>query len=133
MADNMTFNIIDFIAGLYPYVFDIAVLRRVAYDCGVIEITEYSELTEEQKDRCRIALLETLVLNPYQTASQTSKHGEWQEQTGSQMTTAKNIESIKNELKRLYKKYGEDEKLEQLESETANLEWMEESTFNVMC
>lgn len=125
MADNMTFNIIDFIAGLYPYVFDIAVLRRVAYDCGVIEIIEYSELTEEQKDRCRIALLETLVLNPYQTASQTSKHGEWQEQTGSQMTTAKNIESIKNELKRLYKKYGEDEKLEQLESETANLEWME--------
>ena len=120
MADNMTFNIIDFIAGLYPYVFDIAVLRRVAYDCGVIEITEYSELTEEQKDRCKIALLETLVLNPYQTASQTSKHGEWQEQTGSQMTTAKNIESIKNELKRLYKKYGEDEKLEQLESETAN-------------
>lgn len=125
MADNMTFNIIDFIAGLYPYVFDIAVLRRVAYDCGVIEITEYSELTEEQKDRCKIALLETLVLNPYQSASQTSKHGEWQEQTGSQMTTAKNIESIKNELKRLYKKYGEDEKLEQLESETANLEWME--------
>lgn len=125
MADNMSFNIIDFIAGLYPYVFDIAVLRRVAHDCGVIEITEYSELTEEQKDRCRIALLETLVLNPYQTASQTSKHGEWQEQTGSQMTTAKNIESIKNELKRLYKKYGEDEKLEQLESETANLEWME--------
>lgn len=125
MADNMTFNIIDFIAGLYPYVFDIAVLRRVAYDCGVIEITEYSELTEEQKDRCRIALLETLVLNPYQTASQTSKHGEWQEQTGSQMTTAKNIESIKNELKRLYNKYGEDEKLEQLENETANLEWME--------
>ena len=125
MADNMTFNIIDFIAGLYPYVFDIAVLRRVAYDCGVIEITEYSELTEEQKDRCRIALLETLVLNPYQTASQTSKHGEWQEQTGSQMTTAKNIESIKSELKRLYNKYGEDEKLEQLESETTNLEWME--------
>lgn len=125
MADNMTFNIIDFIAGLYPYVFDIAVLRRVAYDCGVIEITEYSELTEEQKDRCKIALLETLVLNPYQTASQTSKHGEWQEQTGSQMTTAKNIESIKNELKRLYNKYGEDEKLEQLESETTNLEWME--------
>lgn len=125
MADNMTFNIIDFIAGLYPYVFDIAVLRRVAYDCGVIEITEYSELTEEQKDRCKIALLETLKLNPYQTASQTSKHGEWQEQTGSQMTTAKNIESIKNELKRLYNKYGEDEKLEQLESETANLEWME--------
>ena len=125
MADNMTFNIIDFIAGLYPYVFDIAVLRRVAYDCGVIEITEYSELTEEQKDRCKIALLETLALNPYQTASQTSKHGEWQEQTGSQMTTAKNIEGIKNELKRLYKKYGEDEKLKQLGSETANLEWME--------
>ena len=126
MADNTQFDIInDFLAGLYPYVFDIAVLRRVAYDCGVIEITEYSELTEEQKDRCKIALLETLVLNPYQTASQTSKHGEWQEQTGSQMTTAKNIESLKNELRRLYRKYGMDEELEQLESETANMEWME--------
>lgn len=124
MADN-TFNIIDHIAGLYPYVFDIAVLRRVAYNCGVIDVTEYSEMTEEQEDRCRIALLETAVFNPYQSASQTSKHGEWQEQTGAQTTTAKNIETIKNELKRLYKKYGEDEKLEALENDGANLEWME--------
>ena len=126
MADNTQFDIInDFLAGLYPYVFDIAVLRRAAYDCGVIEITEYSELTEEQKDRCRIALLETLALNPYQTASQTSKHGEWQEQTGSQMTTAKTLESSKNERRRGYKKYAEDEQLEQLECDTANMEWME--------
>ena len=125
MADHMTFNIIAFIAGLSPYVLDLAALSRVAYDCGALETTQHSELTEEQKDRCKIALLETLVLNPYQTASQTSKHGEWQEQTGSQMTTVKNIESIKSELKRLYNKYGEDEKLEQLENETANMEWME--------
>ncbi|MGM9733868.1 MAG: hypothetical protein ACI3YT_07110 [Prevotella sp.] len=124
MADN-TFNIIDHLAGLTPYVFDISVLKRVAYDCGVIEVMDYSELTREQTDMCKIALLETLVLNPYQTASQTSKHGEWQEQTGSQTTTAKNIEAIKTELKRLYKEYGLDEKLEALENEGANLEWME--------
>ena len=115
----------DFLSGLTGYTFDISVLKRVALECGVAEVTGYFELTEEQKDRCKMGLLGTLLLTPYQSASQTDKHGEWQTQTGAQTLTAANIESIKNELKRLYRKYGENEKLEALEDADANLEWME--------
>ena len=122
---NESFDIIDYLSGLTGYTFDISVLRRVALDCGVIEVQEYSELTEEQKDRCKMGLLETLILSPHQSASQTDKHGEWQTQTGAQTLTPANIERAKDELKRLYTKYGEEEKLESLEGSGANLEWLE--------
>lgn len=120
-----SFDIYDFLSGLTGYTFDISVLRRVALECGVAEVAEYSELTEEQKDRCKIGLLETLLLTPYQSASQTDKHGEWQTQTGAQTLSVSNIERVKDELRRLYKKYEEDEKLENLENADANLEWLE--------
>ena len=122
---NESFDIHDFLSGLTGYTFDISVLKRVALECGVAEVAEYSELTEEQKDRCKIGLLETLLLTPYQSASQTDRHGEWQTQTGAQTLSAANIERVKSELKGLYKKYGEEEKLESLENADANLEWME--------
>ena len=122
---NESFDIHDFLSGLTGYTFDISVLKRVALECGVAEVAEYSELTEEQKDRCKIGLLETLLLTPYQSASQTDRHGEWQTQTGAQTLSAANIERVKSELKGLYKKYEEDEKLENLENADANLEWME--------
>ena len=122
---NESFDIHDFLSGLTGYTFDISVLKRVALECGVAEVAEYSELTEEQKDRCKIGLLETLLLTPYQSASQTDRHGEWQTQTGTQTLSAANIERVKSELKGLYKKYEEDEKLENLENADANLEWME--------
>lgn len=120
-----SFDIYDFLSGLTGYTFDISVLRRVALECGVAEVAEYSELTEEQKDRCKIGLLETLLLTPYQSASQTDRHGEWQTQTGAQTLSVSNIERVKDELRRLYKKYEEDEKLENLENADANLEWLE--------
>ena len=123
---NESFDIYDdFLSGLTAYTFDISVLKRVALECGVAEVKEYSELTEEQKDRCKIGLLETLLLTPYQSASQTDRHGEWHTQTGAQTLSAANIERVKNEIKGLYKKYGEEEKLESLENADANLEWME--------
>lgn len=115
----------DFLSGLTGYTFDISVLKRVALECGVADVVDYSELTEEQKDRCKMGLLETLLFTPYQSASQTDRHGEWQTQTGSQTLSVTNIERAKNELRRLYKKYGEEEKLEAIEGADANLEWLE--------
>lgn len=123
---NESFDILSYLAGLTGYVFDTDVLTRIALDCGVAEVTAYADLTEEQKDRCKIALLETLLVTPYQSATQTDKHGEWQTQTGSQTLTAATMENIKAELRRLYKKYDEEEKLEQLDDIGANLEWVNE-------
>jgi len=123
---SIKFDIIDYLSGLTAYVFDVSVLRRVAMDNGVAEVREYNELDAEQIDRCKMSLLETLVLAPSQSASQTNKHGEYQMQTGSQMLTDKTREAIKAELRMLYRRYGEDERLQQLDSADATMEWITE-------
>ena len=118
-----SFDIYDYLSGLTGYVFDISVLKRVALNQGVSEVADYSELTEEQKDRCKIELLETLLITPHQSASQTNKHGEWQTQTGSQTLTAAVLDNINRELGRLYKKYDEQDKLDAINDGT--LQWLE--------
>ena len=123
---SIKFDIIDYLSGLTAYVFDVSVLRRVAMDNGVAEVREYNELDAEQIDRCKMSLLETLVLAPSQSASQTNKHGEYQMQTGSQMLTDKTREAIKAELRMLYRRYGEDDRLQQLDSADATMEWITE-------
>lgn len=123
MAESK-FNIINYLAGMTGFVFDKDVLERIALDCGVSEVTEHSELTQENKDRCMIALLRTILNTPYSTASHTSKHGEWQEQIGSQSLTAAFREDIRAQLKRLAQKYDDEELLEELEDMGANLQWM---------
>lgn len=120
---NGSFDIYDYLSGLTGYVFDISVLKRVALNQGVNDVSDYSELTEEQKDRCKIELLETLLITPRQSASQTNKHGEWQTQTGSQTLTAASLENISKELRRLYRKYDELEKLDAMDDGT--LQWLE--------
>ena len=123
---SIKFDIIDYLSGLTAYVFDVSVLRRVAMDNGVAEVREYNELDAEQIDRCKMSLLETLVLAPSQSASQANKHGEYQTQTGSQMLTDKTREAIKAELRMLYRRYGEDERLQTLDSADATMEWITE-------
>ena len=123
---SIKFDIIDYLSGLTAYVFDVSVLLRVAMDNGVAEVREYNELDAEQIDRCKMSLLETLVLAPSQSASQTNKHGEYQMQTGSQMLTDKTREAIKAELRMLYRRYGEDERLQQLDSADTTMEWITE-------
>lgn len=123
MAESK-FNIINYLAGMTGFVFDKDVLQRIALDCGVSEVTEYSELTQENKDRCMIALLRTILNTPYSTASHTSKHGEWQEQIGSQSLTAAFREDIRAQLKKLAQKYDDEELLEELEDMGATLQWM---------
>ena len=126
MASNISFDIIDYLSGLTSFVFDKAVLNRIALDCGVADIEEYTDLTDEQKDRCKIAELEVIVYGPYQTASSTRQHGSWTETNGAQTITSKALESIKTELRRLYKKYEEDEKLEALEDSDGVVQWINE-------
>ena len=123
---SIKFDIIDYLSGLTAYVFDVSVLRRVAMDNGVAEVREYNELDAEQIDRCKMSLLETLVLAPSQSASQTNKHGEYQTRTGSHMLTDKTREAIKAELRMLYRRYGEDERLQQLDSADTTMEWITE-------
>lgn len=120
------FDILGYLDGLTTFSFDEAVLNRVAIECGVSKVTTYEELTEEQKDRCKIALFETVVFGPYLIASSSKQHGAWSESIGSQQVTSASLSSIKAELRRLYKKYGEDEKLETIEEAEGVIQWIAE-------
>lgn len=73
-----------------------------------------------------MALLETIVFGVYQTASTTNQHGAYTLTVGAQTITSKALESIKSELRRLYKKYGEDDKLEALQESDGEVKWIEE-------
>lgn len=123
---ELTFDILDYLSGLTNFVFDKSVLKRVAIDCGVIEVTSYADLTQEQRDRCKIELLETIVFGVYQTASTTNQHGSYTLTVGAQTVTSKALESIKSELRRLYTKYGDDEKLNTLNDSDGCVKWIEE-------
>lgn len=120
----MEFDVIRYLAGILPYVFDRDVLENVAMRCGVDAVTSKEEFTPELHDRCKMALLETMLLSPSVTATHNSKHGEWQEQIGSQTLNASLIKRVKEELKRLYRKYDMLEKLESLDNADATLQWL---------
>lgn len=119
-----TFNIIDYISGLTNFVFDKSVLNRVALDCGVSEITDYAGMTEELRDKCEIALLETIVYGPHSTANSTNKHGDWSLSIGSQTITAASLENIKARLRKLYSKYEMEEEIESLDD--SYVQWINE-------
>ena len=125
-----TFDILEYLSGMTNFVFDKAVLKRIALECEVAEVEAYADLTEEDKDRCKIALLETIVYGPYQTASSTNQHGTYTLTVGAQTITSAALESIKSELRRLYKKYGEDDKLEALDGMDGEIKWVDGQYFD---
>lgn len=123
----LKFDIIEYLSGLTSFVFDRAVLNRVAFECGVCHVETYADLTEEDRDRCKAALLETIVFGPYQTASSTSQHGSYTLTVGAQTITSQALETIKTELRRLYSKYSEDAKLEALNASGGEMRWIPET------
>lgn len=125
MNDN-AFDIIDYLSGLTGFVFDKAVLKRIAIDCGVIDVTYYSELTEENKDMCRIALYETILVTPHNTASSTRQHGAYTNTIGQQTITAAVIDNVKDMLRQLYTKYDMQDKLDSL---GGDLCWIDENEY----
>lgn len=122
----LKFDILDYLSGMTNFVFDKSVLNRVAIDCGVAEIEHYTDLTEEMKDNCKMALLETIVYGPYQTASSTNQHGAYTLTVGAQTITSTALESIKTELRRLYKKYENEEKIDALSATDGEIKWIAE-------
>ena len=120
------FDILDYLSGITNFVFDKSALMHVALECGVADVTQYLDLTEEQKDRCKMMLYAKIVFGVYQTASVTNQHGSYTLTVGSQTITAAALQSIKAELKRLYGKYGEDDKVQALNSASGEVRWVNE-------
>lgn len=120
-------DILDYLSGLTTFVFDKSVLKRVAVDNGVLEAASFADITEEQKDRCKIDLYEAIVFGPYQTASTTNQHGAFTQTVGAQILTSETLSAIKAELRRLYKKYNEEDKIETLNASDGEVRWINET------
>lgn len=112
MNDN--FDIIEYLSGLTSFVFDKAVLKRIALDRGVMNVTDYSELDTMTKDLLRADLLYAAYCSPNVWASYTHSHGSYSQTTGAQTIYAEEKERIYNMFTGIYRKY-EDEKLEEVE------------------
>ena len=110
------FDILEYLSGLTSFVFDKAVLKRIALDRGVMSITSYSELDDKTKDLLRADLLLAAYLSPNVWASYTHSHGSYSQTTGSQTIYIEEKERIYNMLRNIYSKY-DDAKLEEIGEE----------------
>lgn len=116
-----TFDIIEYLSGLTGFVFDKAVLKRIAYDRDVMGITDYKELTADKKELLLADLLMVVYLSPNSSASHTNQHGSFTVTVGSQTINSK--DDIYDVMMGIYKKYG-DAKAESIPS-ASTLVWME--------
>lgn len=110
------FDILEYLSGLTSFVFDKAVLKRIALDRGVLSVTSYSELDDKTKDLLRADLLLAAYLSPNVWASYTHSHGSYSQTTGSQTIYIEEKERIYNMLRKIYSKY-DDAKLEEIGEE----------------
>jgi hypothetical protein len=118
-----TFDIIEYLSGLTGFVFDKAVLKRIAFDRGVEEVSDYTELEQRDKDLLLADLLYTVYLSPNVWASSTQSHGSYTKTIGSQTTYSEDKERLYNTFVNIYKKYSDD-KLSEIESLSGNLQWL---------
>lgn len=117
-----SFDIIRYMSSLTGYIFDDAVLERIALERNVAGVASFSEITEKDKDLLTADLLFVLYTSPSQSASFSKKHGQFSQSVGSQIITDK--DGIYDLMMRLYTKW-EDHKVKELESIGGGLEWMQ--------
>jgi hypothetical protein len=118
------FDIIEFLSGLTNYVFDKAVLRSVALDRDVANVTSYEELDKKKRDLLEADLLYKAYLSPNVWASSTQTHGSYTRTVGSQTIYEAERERIYARMSFIYKKYNDD-KLEEVESLSGTLQWLD--------
>lgn len=119
-----TFDIIEYLSGLTQFVFDKAILKRIAYDRDVIEVTDYEELDAKTRDLLRADLLYTAYISPNVWASSSQSHGSYTKTVGSQTIYTEDKERLYNTFVGIYKKY-EDPMLEEVESsDSGSLQWL---------
>lgn len=118
----ITFDILQYMSGLTGFVFDKAVLTRIALDRGVASVTDYDELTRRDKDLLTADLLLTAYLSPTTWASFQQTHGGFTKTVGSQ--SMYNKEEIYDYLYNIYKQY-DDEMLEELVDNGATVQFMD--------
>ena len=119
---NDKFDIIDYLSGLTGFVFDKAVLKRIALDRQVLEVPP-TDLDAKTKDLLRADLLYVAYVSPNVWASSTHSHGSFSQTIGSQTIYIEDKERIYNIFMGIYRKYN-DAKLEEVD-DNGTLQWLE--------
>lgn len=118
----MKFNIIEYLSGMTGFIFDKAVLQRIALDRGVSEVKEYEELDAKTKELLKADLLYTAYVSPNVWASSTHSHGSYSQTIGSQTIYNENKEKLYEMFMGIYRKYN-DVKVEEI-SDLGTLQWL---------
>lgn len=116
-------NIIEYLSGLTTFVFDKAVLERIALDRGVRDIKDCSTLDAKTKDLLKADLCYTAYLSPNVWASSKNQHGDFSISVGGQTLSAKDKEKLYNFFTYIYSKY-KDDKLSEVSASDSNLQWI---------
>lgn len=124
-----TFDPIAYLNGLTRFVFEKDALVNIAYENGLMQVTDRSEIDDTTKDYCLIALYELVINGPWSVASSSLQHGSFRQDIGSETVTAAIIQNLKDRLKILYKKYGMEEALESMEN--GGMQWVNENSLDV--
>lgn len=117
----MQFDIIEYMKSLTGYSISDSVLKRIAIEREVSEVTDYKQLGQKEKDLILADILFVAYTSPYQTSSHTKQHGAFSQTIGSQIITDK--KSLLNMIIAYYKKWN-DEKLEAIENLNGGLQWL---------
>lgn len=117
----MQFDIIEYMKSLTGYSISDSVLKRIAMEREVSEVSDYKQLGQREKDLILADILFVSYTSPYQTSSHTKQHGAFSQTIGSQIITDK--KSLLNMIIAYYKKWN-DEKLEAIESLNDGLQWL---------
>lgn len=125
-----SFDPIAYLNGLTRFAFEDDVLVNIAYENGLMEISERSQIDAYTKDHCLISLYEMVVNGPWSVASSSQQHGDFRQDVGSETVTAAIIENIKSRLKLLYKKYGMEEELGIVE-DSGGMDWVNENSLDI--
>lgn len=124
-----SFDPIAYLNGLTRFVFEDDALEDIAYENGLMFISDRSEIDKYTKDHCLIALYELVISGPWSVASSSLQHGSYRQDIGSETVTAAIIQNLKDRLKALYKKYGEEEALKSMDS--GSMSWVNENSLDV--
>ncbi len=124
-----SFDPIAYLNGLTRFVFEKDALVNIAYENGLVGLTDRSQIDEYTKDHCLIALYELVINGPWSVASSSLQHGSYRQDVGSETVTAAIIQNLKDRLKALYKKYGEEDAIESMND--GDMIWVNENSFDV--
>lgn len=117
------FDILEYLSGLTGFVFDKAVLKRIAFERDVADVTSYDELDVKTRDLLRADLLYTAYNSPNVWASSTNSHSGFSRTIGSQTIYAEDKERLLSQIISIYEKY-DDDMLSEVQSSEGTLQWL---------